>query len=241
MFLFREFHKNTIALWRELYPPLSKLLWNLVIFTLLFFRINVVSTGVLDIKLKSHVYFSDGYMLYNLIINNNLKNILEIGFASGISSTYALLALKEIKGHLTSIDPDEKKIWNNIGLKMVEFMRLKTYHTFIEESFYKIGPTLLSKKEDTGIYDLVMINPYISLDLTLTDIYFADKCVHVGGYLSIDNYRDDKITIIIQHIISHFTNYKQIILDYDSDVIIFKKTKPSVETYVPFKRNVIKN
>jgi hypothetical protein len=55
---------------------------------------------------------------------------------------------------------------------------------------------------------IVFINAYYILDLTFTDIYFADKCLRVGGYLIIDNMAQNKFTIIAQNIITFFRHYE---------------------------------
>jgi predicted O-methyltransferase YrrM len=150
-----------------------------------------------------------------------------LGCATGDTSTYILVAMKEINGHLTSIDPDQSIKLNNIGLKLIELMKLKTYHTFIEEAFYIIAPHILLKKGENRIYDLVFINAYYSLDMTLSDIYFADKFIRVGGYLIIDNYTNNKITTITNNIVSYFKHYEHITNYYSSYCNVFKKIKVS--------------
>ena len=180
---FKQFYTNTMALRKELNILQSKYHSNLFIFIFFHFGINpanyTASHKLIDNKLKSNMYPfpKDGYMLYNLIIDKKLKNVLELGCATGITSAYLLLAVKEIEGHVTSIDPNETTKWDSIGLHLIELMKLKTYHTFIEDPFYILAPTILLKEGENCIYDLVYINSYYTFDMSLTDIYFADKFV----------------------------------------------------------------
>jgi predicted O-methyltransferase YrrM len=228
---FKQFYTNTMALRKELNILQSKYHSNLFIFIFFHFGINpanyTASYKMIDDKLKSNMYPfpKDGFMLYNLIIDKNLKNVVELGCATGITSAYLLLAIKEIQGHVTSIDPTETTKWDSIGLRLIELMKLKTYHTFIEESFYILAPNILLKKGENRIYDLVYINSYYTFDMTLTDIYFADKFIRVGGYLIIDNYTNDAITTIMMQILSYFKHYERLPLTYASHSIVFKKNK----------------
>jgi len=228
---FKQFYTNTMALRKELNVLQSKYHSNLFIFIFFHFGINPASYAAsyktIDDKLifNMYPYPKDGFMLYNLIIDKKLKNVLELGCATGITSAYLLLAIKEIEGRVTSIDPTETTKWNSIGLNLIELMKLKTYHTFIEEPFYILAPNLLLKKGENCIYDLVYIDSYYTFDMTLTDIYFADKFIRVGGYLIIDNYTNNAITTVMMQILSYFTNYERISLDYASHSIVFKKNK----------------
>jgi predicted O-methyltransferase YrrM len=228
---FKQFYTNTMALRKELNILQSKYHSNLFIFIFFHFGINPASYEasykLIDDKLKFNMYPfpKDGYMLYNLIIDKKLKNVLELGCATGITSAYLLLGVKEIEGRVTSIDPTETTKWDSIGLHLIELMKLKTYHTFIEDPFYILAPTILLKKGENCIYDLVYINSYYTFDMTLTDIYFADKFVRVGGYLIIDNYTNNTITSMMMQILSYFKHYERVPLKYASHSIVFKKNR----------------
>ena len=225
---YKQFHTNTLALKKELKTPLSKFEVNLFLFILSYVGINPLKfTTNFSNTLKSSIFPNDGRRLYKLIMDKKLKHVLELGCATGDTSTYILVAAKEINGNLTSIDPDQSIKFDNMGLKLIELMKLKTYHTFIEEPFYVIAPYILLKKGENHIYDLVFINAYYTLDMTLIDIYFADKFISVGGYLIIDNYTNNGITTITNNIISYFKHYEQIPINQSSFCSIFKKIKIS--------------
>ncbi len=88
---------------------------------------KVIKKGFTDfdgkkINLSSNIDEEESIFLYNFIRErNNIKNVLEIGCANGISSLTIASALADRgDSFLTIIDPNQKNQWNDIGVKLLK-------------------------------------------------------------------------------------------------------------------------
>ena len=88
---------------------------------------------------------NEGIELYKIIKKYKPKNLVEIGFAVGISTLFMLCALEK-DAELISVDPYQKIQWDKFGLINVDNILKeqnlpKTTHRFIEDyskNFLKI-------------------------------------------------------------------------------------------------------
>lgn len=90
--------------------------------------------------------------------------------------------LKTSGGHLTSIDPNQSLPtpigYNGAGLQVVR--RITAQHQLIEEYDFLALPHMI---EQSKTFDFILIDGYHSFDLTLLDLFYADKLLVVGGLL----------------------------------------------------------
>jgi hypothetical protein len=128
--LYKRFFNNTLRLHLELGLPLSKVEQNYHIFIMQHLRKNPTNYAI---DTSSHIHTREGMFLYTTIVEQKAKKILEIGLSTGMSTAYLLMGAKETDGHVISIDPEQTKKWNNVGLHLIEDMRCISYHTWINE------------------------------------------------------------------------------------------------------------
>ena len=79
---------------------------------------------------RYNVPAEDGRLLYDLIVENNYKKVLEVGTSNGYSALWMGFALKEAGGHLITIEINEeraleaRKNIKNAGLESVIEVRI---------------------------------------------------------------------------------------------------------------------
>lgn len=140
-------------------------------------------------RTAEHVFIRDGMSLIELrkleelVIQEKPARVLEVGMANGTSSVVLADALlKTSGGHLTSIDPNQTMPppigYDSAGLKAVR--RLTNQHRLIEDYDYLALPRLVEQGET---FDFILVDGFHSFDLTLLDLYYADRLLTVGGLL----------------------------------------------------------
>ena len=168
--------------------------------------------GVPQEIIRSGVKVPEGYHLYSLVKDNKFKNILEIGFAYGISSLFICEALKENgRGKLISIDPNQSTQWKNIGVKHLRQSGLSKYSELMEEPSYSAMPKLLkgsSKEKYKFSMDLIFIDGMHLFDYTLVDLFYADLLLRVGGVVVLDDIRHKGVKPAYDYILKNYSHWK---------------------------------
>lgn len=133
--------------------------------------------------------FNQALVLDQLIKSNNLTNLLELGFAHGVSSCYFASILKDMGvGHLTTIDleiaksrnPNIEQLLNKLGLTdFVDYYYENTSYTwrlmkFIEEN-------------DEPIFDFCYIDGAHDWYVDGFAFFLVDKLLKPGGYIIFDD------------------------------------------------------
>lgn len=132
----------------------TRLIFILLASLLITVRIDAQSSGnsnFLDEKVKKflaqnsrqwydmNIPSADGQLLYDIIIKNNYKNVLEIGTSTGHSGIWIAWALSKTGGRLITIDIDEgrydKAVENFKKAGVSEFIdaRLADAHALVKE------------------------------------------------------------------------------------------------------------
>lgn len=115
-----------------------------------------------------------------LVRQERPTRILEIGMANGTSSVVITDAMES--GHLTSIDPHQtmpKPLgYEAAGVRAVA--GLTTEHRLIEAFDYLCLPRLI---DEGACFDFILVDGFHSFDLTLLDLFYADKLLKIGGLL----------------------------------------------------------
>ena len=129
--------------------------------------------------------------LFEIIVSEKPKKILEIGMADGLSTITILKAINylnsvdKIKRNLTSIDPYQKTQWKNNGLKNIKLLKLQKMHTFINKINYLALPELLKKNR---FFDLIFIDGNHAFDYVMHDNFLGYKLLNYNGILINDDY-----------------------------------------------------
>ncbi len=107
---------------------------------------------------------SDGKLLHDIILENNYKNVLEIGTSTGISGIWIAWALSKTGGKMITIDIDERR------------------HNQAVENFKKVG---LSKYIDARLADAHELVPELEgpFDFVFSD---ADKDWYRNYFEAVD-------------------------------------------------------
>lgn len=120
--------------------------------------------------------------LHRLVAADQPSRVLEIGMANGTSSVVLADALRTYGGHLTSIDPHQSMPrplgYESAGLRAVR--PLLPDHRLIQEYDFLALPALAENGER---FDCILVDGFHSFDLTLLDLFYADKLLSVGGLL----------------------------------------------------------
>lgn len=199
------------------------------------------------LKLNSNIRIDEGNVLFYLTKNifpNDKLNIIEIGFAHGISSLFigegirkrydkhwyennpsndsVPIIHKDGSRHII-IDPyqfDEEHKWKGIGydnMKKAELpFDLRTNPDYLEL------PKLINQENLGNECHLFFIDGSHRFDYTLLNLFMADKLVKKNGYLVIDDGQMDIVRDAINYFITHYLHWK-IINVVHFNMVIFKK------------------
>jgi predicted O-methyltransferase YrrM len=178
---------------------------------------NIFKTGKVKTESGKVKYLKDaidpyeGYFIYKTIIENDYKDILEIGMANGMSGLYICSALQELGNskecHLTSIDPFQSTQWENTGIQTLRDADLLKYHKLIEELDYLAMPKLV---EEEKLYDLIFIDGNHLFDYTLLDLHFANKLLKVGGMIVVDDTKHENVKMACKFFEANYQNFGKI-------------------------------
>jgi predicted O-methyltransferase YrrM len=101
---------------------------------------------------------------------------LEIGLAHGVSA----IALAEVTGDITTIDPYQFAAWRNIGLLNLKRAGFASRH--FEEASQDVLPRLTGERFDIAYIDTTKI-----FDMVLVDCFYVTRLLRVGGVVVVDD------------------------------------------------------
>ena len=134
--------------------------------------------------------------LYNLIVSEKLRRILELGIAHGTATCYMAAALEEIGGGLiTAVDlieaadyfrPSPEEQLTSTGLsRFAEIIRTKTgYNWFLHDNILRNTVDDVCREE----YDVCIIDGAKNWTSEGAAFFFADKLLKPGGWMIFDDY-----------------------------------------------------
>jgi predicted O-methyltransferase YrrM len=180
--------------------------------------------GVPQEFIQAGVKVPEGYHLYSLIKENKFKNILEVGFAYGISALFMTQALKENgSGKLISIDPNQSTQWKNIAVKHLKQSLgeadFSKYSELLEEPSYSALPKILNRKSGSGAgsIDLIFIDGMHLFDYTLVDLFYSDLLLRVGGVVVLDDIRHKGVKQAYEYVLKNYSHWKLVTPTIASD------------------------
>lgn len=171
------------------------------------------------IKISSGIKQVEGNFLVETIKHNGFKNVLEVGFAFGISAFYILSTHTT---QLISIDPFQSTQWNSCGTKLLKQFGLNKNHKLIQQKSFETLPLLL-KRYGPECFDMIFIDGWHTFDYTLLDFFYANLLLREGGIIVIDDALHNGVKKCIEYIKTNYLFYKKI----NSPITVgaFKKMK----------------
>lgn len=107
------------------------------------------------------------------------SNILEIGMGLGFFTRVILKSIEKSDSHFIAIDPYQKIIWNDMGVKDLK-PSLKI--EFIIESYISSLPKILNKMGPSK-FNLIFIHQYDKFDKIMYLLLFCKVLLKINGYL----------------------------------------------------------
>jgi predicted O-methyltransferase YrrM len=131
----------------------------------------------------TNVFLNKAKNISNLVLNKNIKNVMEIGFNSGFSTLLMLLTNPNI--HITCLDLGEHKYTIPCYEKLKE--------TFGERINIIIGDSTKTLQNINNVYDLIHIDGGHSTYVADCDIINSYKLSKQGTILIMDDYDFDNL------------------------------------------------
>jgi len=136
-----------------------------------------------------------GQLLYQLILENDIHDIMELGFFHGVSTVYMAGALdeKSSKGLITTFDKLQSKALDPSLETLSSNLHLEQYiNPVYAESCYTWELSKLLSGEDTENYqrpqyDLIFIDGAHLWKTDALAFFLCDKMLKEGGYLIFDD------------------------------------------------------
>lgn len=134
--------------------------------------------------------------LYNFIIDNNIKDVLELGFAHGTASCYIAAALDELRcGKLVSVDlKSAEDLFKPTINDLLTKTNLESYVTIVrEETGYNwfLHDDIEKNTKDyccSSKYDLIIIDGPKNWTIDGGAFFLADKLLNENGWIIFDDY-----------------------------------------------------
>ena len=137
--------------------------------------------------------------LYRTVRRSRPTAVLEIGFASGVSSLAILTALAENDngGRLTSLDAWQTTGFRSAGLHNVSRAGFGDRHRWVEAPDYVAMPRLLAEGER---FDLVYIDGNHAIEFVILDAFYADLLLDVGGQMAFNDCGHRPVHAALKHL-----------------------------------------
>ena len=131
----------------------------------------------------TNVWLNKPKNISNLVLNKNIKNVMEIGFNSGFSVLLMLLSNPNI--HITCYDLGEHTYTMPCYIKLKEI--------FKDRISIIIGDSMKTLQNDNNIYDLIHIDGGHSTQVANNDIINSYRLSKHGTILIMDDYDIDNL------------------------------------------------
>ena len=220
-YLYKTNTKNNIKLYSNYYNNFDNLINSKYLKNLLLSRFYYNKSNKDFRRVNSNISLDEGIQLYKIIKQYKPKNLLEIGFAVGISTLFMLCAL-ENNTELITVDPYQKIQWDKFGLINVDNILKeqnlpKTIHKFIEDysnNFFK---------NTNKSFDLVFIDGDHSYEGTMIDLIGANKVLKKNGLMIIDDVIFNDVKNALNNFLKNNNNFEKINVDLATMNFYIKK------------------
>lgn len=133
----------------------------------------------------------NGRMLYDWILEQRPRAILEIGFAHGVSTCYMAAALDELgRGHITTIDHESSPHTDPSLSELLDDLGLASYVTpVVAKRSFSWELYRLLDADPRPTFDFVFHDADHTWDSTVEAFFLADKLLAPGGWMLFDDYK----------------------------------------------------
>ena len=220
-YLYKANIKNNIKFYINQYNNFDNLINSKYLKNLLLSRFYYNDSNKDLREINSNISLNEGIELYKIIKKYKPKNLVEIGFAVGISTLFMLCAL-ESNAELISVDPYQKIQWDKFGLINVDNILKeqnlpKTIHKFIED--YSNNFFTNTNKS----FDLVFIDGDHSYEGTMIDLIGANKVLKKNGLMIIDDVIHNNVKNALNNFLKKNNNFEKINVDLATMNFYIKK------------------
>jgi predicted O-methyltransferase YrrM len=129
-------------------------------------------------------------LLDEFLKSNDLSNVLELGFANGVSSCYFASIIKDMgKGHLVTIDNTTAKTREPNIEELLKRTGLEEYVTYYYETVsYNWRLMKFIEENDEPIFDFCYIDGAHDWNVDGFAFLLVDKLLKPGGWIIFDDY-----------------------------------------------------
>jgi len=207
-FIYKSNYERTKNTFKSYYNKYDELIKSKYLKDLLLYKYYYFEEKKELIEVNSNISLNEGIEIFKIIKQYKPKKVVEIGFATGISTLFILCALDK-DATLFSIDPYQKIQWNKFGLINVDNILKeqnlpKTIHKFIED--YSNNFFTNTNKS----FDLVFIDGDHSYEGTMIDLIGANKVLKKNGLMIIDDVIHNDVKKALSNFLEKNNNYKKI-------------------------------
>jgi predicted O-methyltransferase YrrM len=149
----------------------------------------VTTYGTLATALRGipHTTAEKGLIIHNAVLKGKFKNCLELGFASGVGSSYIAGALDANRGgRLTSVDTKEALRRKPLASETLAKLQLEKY---VELVFHEISYTwfLMDAIEKGKKFDFCFLDGAHTWDVDGLAFFLVEKVLSPGGMIIFDD------------------------------------------------------
>jgi predicted O-methyltransferase YrrM len=137
-----------------------------------------------------HMLLYQANEITDFIETNNIKNILELGFAHGVSTSYMAASLKRLNnsGNITTIDTiNAKKRVPNIENLLKKIDALDSVNIFYEPNSYLWRLMKFLEEDSTPRFDLCYLDGAHSWSVDGFAFLLVDRLLKPGGWIIFDD------------------------------------------------------
>lgn len=133
--------------------------------------------------------YNQAKYLENFIKSNNLSELLELGFAHGVSSCYFASILDDMgKGHLTTIDLEKSKNRMPNIEQLLDKLSLSDYvSVYYEYESYNWRLMKFIEKYDEPVFDFCYVDGAHDWNVDGFAFLLVDKLLKPGGWIIFDD------------------------------------------------------
>lgn len=138
------------------------------------------------LPLHSHLPQLEGELLQTWIAQYRPQQLLEIGFAYGLSALYIVDALQTYAipcDYYHIIDPFQRTTWQSVGISHLEHIGWTTY-TLHEERSELFLPHMLAQGM---IFNFAFIDGNHAFDQVMMEFFYVNRMLSIGGIIIFDD------------------------------------------------------
>lgn len=153
-------------------------------------------------RLRDEISTDNCRALYQSVLANKPKMVVEVGMAFGIATLSILTALDEVggDGQLVSIDPNQNSEYCGVGVENVRRAGFAERHRLIERPSFLGLPQLLEEK---AAIDFAYIDGWHTFDYALVDFFYLDKMLRPFGIVAFNDCGWRAVHRVIKFVRSH--------------------------------------